>query len=219
MAKDPLRAFDPARWAAFPSTNRYGIPTVRGTSLVPDHLVPYHTRDRVPATGTSALHFFTDDHLFEHVWWSPEKTLERVTGAAAVCTPDFSQYHHYPLAGRIWNVYRKCWLGCYWEAHGLTVIPTVTWAGPESWDFAFRGVQRGSVVVAGTIGLEQDSFYWNIWRSGYLEMLRQIDPAVVLIYGENPRVPTRHGVETRRYPTATETLRATRKARSGEEVV
>ncbi len=122
------------RWL-FPSDNQFDIPLLRpNTGLKPpETLIPYRTRLRDKALlAKSGLHFWLDDYRFEAVWSRPFQTLAGLTDYGAVLTPDFSLYRDQPLAVQIWQTYRTRWLGAFWQAHALPVIPTVSWSNTKS---------------------------------------------------------------------------------------
>ena len=50
------------------------------------------------------------------------------------------------------------WCGAYWQSKGLTVIPTISWSTPSSYDFCFDGVEENSIVAVGMIGCKQNCF-------------------------------------------------------------
>lgn len=106
----------------WPSDNPYGVPCL-DPAMQPDG-VPYpvwtwgslgHSR-HMPGTW----HFYTMDRKFEPLWRRPDRVL--LSGPAAVIEPNFSTTDQHPLACALWHVYRKRWLGRYWQARGLRVF-------------------------------------------------------------------------------------------------
>lgn len=160
----------------------WGIPMLEPAYSVPESLVCWTQatgEERVPG-----VHFFTDDYRFERVWNAPERYLDRLRRADVVLSPDFSCWRDWPRAANLWNVYRSRWLAAYWQAHGLAVVPTVTWAGPESWAWAFLGIPEGSVVAISTIGVSgNDEQTRRHFADGYAEMCLRLMPDTVLVYG------------------------------------
>ncbi|HSM74073.1 MAG TPA: DUF4417 domain-containing protein, partial [Desulfobacterales bacterium] len=134
----------------FPGDNLLDIPMLGHTPLrrVPDWLIPYRQRsvDREKVKG-AGLHFFIEDYLFEAEWNRPGQAVKGLAAYEAVLTPDFSLYRDWPLVAQMWNVYRSRWCGAYWQANGLTVIPTVSWSTAASYEFCFLGIPRYSVVA------------------------------------------------------------------------
>ena len=88
-----------------------------------------------------------------------------------------------PMPMKIWNVFRSRQIGAYYQSKGLTVIPTVSWAEKETFDFCFQGIPKGSVVSISTIGVKRDKEALKIWRDGVAEMIKRIEPQAILVYG------------------------------------
>lgn len=102
---------------------------------------------------------------------------------SCVLTSDFSLYMDMPESMKIWNTYRSRFLGAFWQAHGLNVIPTLQWASPDSFDYCFDGIPNESVVSASTVGVMNDPADMMTWRLGMREALERLRPSCVLLYG------------------------------------
>jgi len=168
------------------SDNEYGIPVVQGIEALEPNFVELWTR-RTQIEGEEldlAWHFFTDDYRFEPVWNKPDKYLEELLRAEAVFTPDFSMYLEWPRAAQIWNTYRNRWLGAFWESHGISVIPTITWGDWRTYDFCFSGVAQGATVAISTMGVLPSDSDKDLFKSGYYAMVEAIQPSLVVVYGE-----------------------------------
>ena len=100
-----------------------------------------------------------------------------------VFSPDYSLYLDMPLAMKIWNVYRSRLIGQYYQRAGMRVIPTISWAEKETFEFCFDGIPKGSIVSISTIGVKQNEEAFKIWKDGVDEMIKRIEPSVILIYG------------------------------------
>ena len=74
-------------------------------------------------------------------------------------------------------------IGQYFQNKGLKVIPTISWAEKETFSFCFKGIPKGSIVSISTIGVKQDQNALQIWRDGVDEMIKQIEPKAILVYG------------------------------------
>ena len=195
-----------------PSGNEYRTPDPQHTPpAVPGWLVPY--RQRIRADGPlddGCVHFFLDDYRFETVWNRPVKALEALAPYQMVLTPDFSLYRDWPLMLQLWNVYRNRWCGRFWQEEGFTVIATVSWSTAVSYDFCFLGVPRRSVVAVSAVGVNLDApLEYRLFVDGFTEMVRQLEPLLVLAYG---RLPTacHELVEVVAYPTRWTSIRASR---------
>ena len=213
----------PGSWAAlhqdkiYPSNNPYGIPDLSPVSggSIPAWLIPYRQRAR-PSDGSleeGAVHFFLDDFRFESVWNQPKNSLRYLSKFRLVLTPDFSLYKDYPLAMQVWNVYRSRWVGRFWSEQGKTVIPTVSWSTYESYEYAFAGLPRRSVVAVSAVGLRKKEAWLNqsIFLAGFREMVQTIKPMLVLAYGQLPAI-CYDLAEIATYPTRWESIRKARQA-------
>lgn len=172
-----------------PSDNPLGIPFLYPYSgAIPGRLEAFGTRrDRITTPGEVGLHFFLDDYRFERVWNNPHRGLGAVSGYCCALTPDFSIYADWPEALQLWNVYRSRWIGAWWQSRGVEVIPTVSWAGPETWKFCFLGIPRGSVVAVSTVGVIRSADAREAYVAGFRAMVRHLAPALVLVYGRPVR--------------------------------
>ena len=69
------------------------------------------------------------------------------------------------------------------QDYGLTVIPTVTWADENSFNFCFDGLPKFSTLSISTIGVKRDSNAMKIWQAGVNEMLKRLQPMRLIVYG------------------------------------
>lgn len=88
-----------------------------------------------------------------------------------------------PAPMQAWNRYRSQALGRWWQDKGLTVVPTLSWAQPESYAFCFEGVPRHSTVATSTVGVKGDADALAVWADGMREAMRRVEPSRVLLYG------------------------------------
>lgn len=123
----------------------------------------------------SGLHFFLDDYRFNVVWTYPDRYIHMLRNFAAVCAPDFSIYTNMPTALQIYNHYRKHWVGAYWQSLGINVVPTISWAGPESFQWCFDGEPHGSAVAISTIGTQKRRESKALFLAGYREMKKKVE--------------------------------------------
>lgn len=131
------------------------------------------------------VHFFLYDYKFEQVWKQPDTDLERLSRYRAVLSPDFSMYLEMNPTMQLYNTFRNRWCGVYWASEGIRVIPTVNWGDESTFDFCFRGIEKGSTVAVSTYMASEhnnhsDQKEW--FMAGYREMLRQIQPEKIICY-------------------------------------
>lgn len=164
---------------------RSGFPVLRGRMQRPSGMVGFNYAKSTPAADKKgkACHFFIDDYQFERVWNRPLDYVAALKGFGCVLTPDFSLYMDMPAPMQAWNRYRSQACGLIWERAGLKVVPTLSWAGSESYEFCFDGVPRRSTVAVSTVGVKGDDASMAAWRGGMSEAMRRLEPRRVLLYG------------------------------------
>ena len=164
-------------------TGIYDIPTLDKVIHTPKSLMGFNYCKSTPPQDGVGVHFFLDDYQFERVWNSPEDYCTMLADYDCVLTPDFSLYTNMPIAMMIWNTYRSRLIGQMMQDYGCTVIPTVSWAGADSYDFAFDGLPTGGTIAVSTIGVKRNKDAFDIWVSGMNECMKAVKPHNVIIYG------------------------------------
>lgn len=130
-------------------------------------------------------HFYVDDYQFERVWNNPKKYVPILGRFKAVLAPDFSMYSDFPKAVQIFNHYRKQWCAAYWQEHGITVIPTICWALPDSYEWCFDGVPKHSLISISTVGgFGNHEDNKGAWLEGYEKCLEVLEPSGILLFGK-----------------------------------
>ena len=163
----------------FPSSNSYGIPDIKCDEFEVKELIPYRTDSN--RNGTA--HFFLDDYRFERCWKNADSQIEELKKYNGVLSPDFSMYTNYPEAFQIWQVYRNRWCACYWQSKGIKVIPTISWSDKSSYKYTFLGIKKYSTVAISTVGILNNKNSERLFMQGFKEMLKQLEPKRILIYG------------------------------------
>jgi len=167
----------------FSASNVYGIPMLKHTTAAEiDGLVPFNSAMPIE---NHACHFFLDDYRFERVWNRPSVYVPMLSRFPVVLTPDFSLYIDWPFSVNLWNVYRSRWLGRYWQEHGITVVPTVGWAGASSYTYCFQGIPPASTIALSPPDVRSEDVLYR-FLAGYHEMLIQVRPLTIWSYGALP---------------------------------
>ena len=161
---------------------KYQMPIIEPEDFIPDSLIGfnYALTNKNKDTG---VHFYVDDYQFERIWNEPEKYIDVLKEYDCVLTPDFSLYMDMPISMKIWNVFRSRLIGQMCQDAGLAVIPTVSWAEKETFDFCFDGLPEESVLSISTIGVKNSPEAMEIWRAGVKELIKQKNPSTLLVYG------------------------------------
>ena len=172
----------------FPSDNYYGFPTINGTQTVGDKMLRFCDWKEIKDPENYIAHFYYDDYKFISAWREPDKYIDRLRMFKAVVAPDFSLYTDFPITLQILSCYRRQWCAAYWQSLGIDVIPDVVWGEKESFRFCFDGIPKHSTVAVSTVGVKRDK-EWNnetdsLFRDGYNEMLKRLEPTAILFYGD-----------------------------------
>lgn len=171
--------------ATFPGAGPFDIPLLEPVTDLPnvDEWISYNYVKSDDEPDHKGVHFFIHDYQFERVWNRPKDYTERLSRYPVVCAPDFSPMGGLPMATQIWNHYRKMWCAAYWQACGMTVIPTITWSTDKaSLDWFLDGVPRGGIVITSMMWThtdEQKQDFAEAWD----RVVQEIAPPLVLTYG------------------------------------
>ncbi len=158
------------------------MPIIENDNYIPNDLIGFNYA-KSSDNKNCGIHFYVDDYQFERIWNYPEKYVDVLQEYNCILSPDFSLYLDMPMPMKIWNVYRSRLIGQYFQKQGIKVIPTISWAESDTFKFCFKGIPKGSIVSISTIGVKQDENALKIWRDGVDEMIKQIEPKVILVYG------------------------------------
>lgn len=130
------------------------------------------------------VHFFIEDYQFERLWAQPDRYIPMLKRAKMAISPDFSLFWDMPTPVQQFNHYRNQWLGAYWQANGITVIPNLSWSDENSYSFCFDGMPSDSVVMVSTVGAMRNVEARTMFYNGYARMLSILNPALVLVRTE-----------------------------------
>ena len=169
-------------------TGKYDIPVMQKTKITGKRFSRFCDWREVEDPSKYIAHFYYDDYKFINTWRDPDVYVDRLREYKAVISPDFSLYTDFPLAMQIMSCYRRQWIGAYWQSLGIEVIPDVVWGEEKSFEFCFDGIPAGGTVAVSSVGVRRDK-EWNgkendIFRKGYEEMMKRLEPKTVLFYGD-----------------------------------
>lgn len=169
------------------ASGKYNIPTLESyVGEVPDELIGFnYMLSSKPEDAEKGIHFFIDDYQFERLWNSPKTYIQKMIdkGFKFVLTPDFSLYLDMPVALKIWNVFRSRLIGQLCQDYGLSVVPTIVWAEPESYEYVFDGLPKHGTIAVSTVGIMETEASRNIFKDGMQRALKELEPKLVLCYG------------------------------------
>lgn len=124
---------------------------------------------------------FSHDDKIERFYNNPFKYVPRFQSAYAVATPDYSLHPQMDMPLYLNQIYKNRWLGCFWQEHDIMALPCVGWTTEEWDDLSFAAIEIGSVVVISTLGCKRDV---DFFMRGYNEMIRRIEPSLIIVYGD-----------------------------------
>ncbi len=184
MSDDAKGSLDWYFSKSFSRGGRFDLPAIREQTIALDDLklIRFSSVVRAEVSDLDAtVHFFEPDERFDEVWKNPDHYLEELSQYRQLMSPDFSLYADMPIAQQFLNTFRSRWCGWYWQEHGLTVIPTVSWSTVRSFEFCFDAIAPGAVVAVSTVGLRDVE---EPFMTGFSHMCRRLSPAQVVCYGE-----------------------------------
>ena len=149
---------------------------------LPTSLIPFHQAGK-SRSRHAFVHFYIDDYLFERLWNRPYDYLNMLRSYDGVIGTDFSQLADMPYAQRLWNCYRNRLLGQWMQENGINYIHNVTWSLPDSYNYSFSGVPKGSVISINCNGIAGTDCSKYLWYRGYREALQRLNPSAIIRYG------------------------------------
>lgn len=172
--------------ANYKGVGLYNIPQLRPVSIDCNNWISFNYAKSCCNPAGLGIHFFIDDYQFIRLWTHPDMYINMLQHFDVVCTPDFSMYTDFPTAVQIYSHYRKHWLGAYWQAHGMTVVPTIAWSDHDSYKWCFDGDPVGGSVIVSSVGTQINKMASTLFLDGYMEMLKRLRPSRIYFYGKIP---------------------------------
>lgn len=165
------------------STNDFWqMPVIQNDNFIPNDIIGFNYA-KSSKEHNVGIHFYLDDYQFERIWNKPEDYIEILKQYECIFSPDFSLYLDMPIPMKIWNIYRSRQIGQYYQSQGIKVIPTISWAEKETFEFCFKGIPKKSIVSISTIGVKRNKEALKIWQDGMDAMIEEIEPSTILVYG------------------------------------
>lgn len=119
------------------------------------------------------LHTFCDDYRQEFFWRRPEEGLLVALAAGIATAPDFTVFSDDPAEWADYQCWRSALVASYWQAHGVDVLPVVTFAGRPG-----RFVAPGSAWAIRGPSQASDAFMASLaaWSA-------ECSPALLVVFG------------------------------------
>lgn len=171
----------------FPGVGAFDIPEIKPVADFPAvELVGFNFAKSCKNPGDKGVHFFLDDYQFNRLWTMIDRYIPILKKFRCVLSPDFSMYTDFPKAIQIYNHYRKHWCAAYMQERGITVIPTISWSTPDSFEWCFDGEPVGGCVAVSSVGCLVSAESKKLFVDGYMEMVRRLHPEKIIFYGSVP---------------------------------
>jgi hypothetical protein len=155
-------------------------------------MVPFSIRER-SWDKSDFVCFYEHDINFREILTHTEEYVEDLKQYPGIITPDCSLYIDAPLCIQIADIYLNRAIGYYLKQQGIYVIPNIRWGDERTYTtelfdekVAFQGVDKHSIVSIGTYGQIQTAESKRYFREGLIEMLNELEPEIVLVYGSMP---------------------------------
>ena len=128
--------------------------------------------------------FYEPDTHFARVLHNPKRYVEPLKKFSCVVGPDFSQKIGMNEFMRYSNNWWNKTLTAFYQSQGVFMIPNVTWSDPASYAYAFSGIPKHSVIAINCTGIKGSHAAMYLWRKGYEEALRVLEPILIIRYGD-----------------------------------
>ena len=135
------------------------------------------------------VNFYIDDAKFTRFWNNTDKYLEHLKCFHSVTMPDFSistGERGMPMPLNIYNKYRNHALAWYLYLNGIKVIPSVSIADSQNYDWCFDGLPKSSVLSVCTNGRIKAKASRIEFCEGFKVMCDRLEPIKVIIVGRVP---------------------------------
>ncbi len=165
----------------------------------PKRIIPYDQRKNVKGDlKDTFIHFYIDDQKFDGpfgIWIGATRNLENKRGFSlssikkygGIIGPDFSLGFGFPLCKQLDSVRRTRYFESWMASLGVQVIPNVRWTDERSYDFCFLGLPKRGVVAISTLGVLNHKIQRKYFKLGLVELLKRVDPTVIVVYGLMPK--------------------------------
>ena len=167
--------------------NQTRIPIIEGYNVteLPADILAFHEAVRASQTNFETIvHFYEDDRLFMRLFRNPDKYVPKLKQFRFVISPDMSQYIEMPYYSRYANNCHNKAMAQYLQRQGVNIIANVTWSLPDSYEYCFVGIPKGTTIAINSNGVNASSDSKYLWYRGYKEALSKLHPTRIIRYGQ-----------------------------------
>lgn len=172
----------------------FEIPAIKAPKefIIPNDTIPFSLRSQTK-DHREFIVFYEHDIKFADILTATDDYLDELMTFPGVVSPDCSLYRDMPLVLQIANTYMNRAVGHYLQSKGIYVIPNVRWGDERTYTtcvlpekVAFVGLPKHSIVSIGTYGCIQSRENKHYFKEGLRNMLEELQPEIVLVYGGMP---------------------------------
>lgn len=128
--------------------------------------------------------FYEPDTNFVRILHNPKRYVDPLKKFTCVVGPDLSQKIGMTPFINFHNHWWNMALTAFFQSKGVLMIPNVTWSNPASYSYSFIGIPKHSVISINCSGIKGNNAAMYLWRKGYEEAVRILDPVLIIRYGE-----------------------------------
>lgn len=164
-----------------------GIPMLMDlkNTQIPRDVVPF-SKLNTNKDKRKYVHFYLHDKEFSTVLTATTRYLDRLKLYDGVITPDCTMLIGQSPCLQQANTYMNRAVGFFLQKNGIPVIPNIRWSDESSFEYCFLGVPKGSIVSVSTHGCLKSSEQKQMFKTGMVAMLEEIEPQAVLVHGFMP---------------------------------
>lgn len=157
---------------------------------VPRKVIPFN-KIRTTRNKRCYVHFYIHDKCFKQIFTHTNKYLDLLKQFDGVISPDPTIIIGKSKCLHATSTYMNRAVAYYLQKQGIPVIPNVRWGDENTYEFAFLGVRKHSIVAISTHGCikrdsSSDNYLRNCFKKGLAEMIKRLEPEKVLVYGYMP---------------------------------
>ena len=141
----------------------YDIPQLKPyNGTIPKRLVPYCNLSK--ATDNDCPHFYIDDNRIPMMGQNIEYFTKRLARFPHVIAPDYTMYCGAPFAINLRSLFMNRSIACYWQEHGLHIIPSFNGGDAQTFDYCLAGLPKYSVIACGNVGVSRSIISLKLWK-------------------------------------------------------
>lgn len=161
-----------------------GLPLLKKCKAKPNRIISF-TDSLKTSDFHQCVHFCEHDPRFFRIWRQPELWMPRLLKFDSMIGPDFSILWKFPLYKQIEAIAHGREIAACAQSWGQNVIPFLRWGLPQTYAFAFEGIEQGGTIAVGTLGCMRSNEEKRVFEAGFIPMLNAVKPSTVICIGSS----------------------------------